>query len=309
MADEKWLVTQLSNRFKMKYLGVASKILGMRVTVEKDSIKLDQEKHVTEILVKFGMQNCHAVSTPMEIGKKISKEMSPKTPEEREEMKNIPYREAIGCLQFLCQVTRPDITFAVNLFSRYCNDPGPQHWAGVKRIIRYLKGTAKLGLRYQRSADTETIGYCDADWAGDVDGARSSTGYVFLRNETAISWATRKQPTVALSTTEAEHMSMVGATQEAIWLRSLESELFKKTMKATKIHCDNQGAMKLAKNNAFSPRTKHIHVKQQFIHEVVEKEIVELKYVSTNDMIADVLTKGLPREKHCGLIKKFGLSN
>lgn len=308
-ADEKWLVDQLSKRFKMKYLGVASKILGMRVTIENDSIKLDQEKHVNEILEKFGMTKCNAVSTPMEIGKKISKEMSPKTPEEIEEMKNVPYREAIGCLQFLCQVTRPDITFAVNLFSRYCNEPGLQHWAGVKRIIRYLKGTAKLGLRYSRMNDADTIGYCDADWAGDADGARSSTGYVFLRNETAISWATRKQPTVALSTTEAEHMSMVGAVQEAIWLRNLEIELSGKGLKPTVIHCDNQGAMKLAKNNAFSSRTKHIHVKQQFLHEAVEKGIVTLKYVSTNQMIADVLTKGLPREKHCGLIKNFGLSN
>lgn len=308
-SDEKWLVDQLSKRFKMKYLGVASKILGMRVTIGRDGIKLDQEKHVIDILDKFGMTNCNAVSTPMEIGKKISKEMSPTTPEEIEEMKNVPYREAIGCLQFLCQVTRPDITFAVNIFSRYCNDPGQQHWAGVKRIIRYLKGTAKLGLRYSKTTDADTVGYCDADWAGDADGARSSTGYVFLRNETAISWATRKQPTVALSTTEAEHMSMVGAVQEAIWLRNLENELSGKSLKPTVIHCDNQGAMKLAKNNAFSPRTKHIHVKQQFLHEAVENGIVTLKYVNTNEMIADVLTKGLPREKHCGLIKKFGLSN
>lgn len=89
----------------------------MCVTIEKDGIKLDQEKHIHEILEKFSMTNCNAVSTPMEIGKKISKDMSPKTPEE---MRNVPYREAIGCLQFLCQVTRPDITFAVNLFSRYC---------------------------------------------------------------------------------------------------------------------------------------------------------------------------------------------
>lgn len=117
-SDEKWLVAQLSKRFKMKYLGVASKILGMRVTVDQNGIKLDQEKHVNDILKKFNMTNCKAISTPMEIGKKISKEMSPTTPEEREEMKNIPYREAISCLQFLCQVTRPDITFAVNLFSR-----------------------------------------------------------------------------------------------------------------------------------------------------------------------------------------------
>lgn len=157
--------------------------------------------------------------------------------------------------------------------------------------------------------DEDTIGYCDADWAGDADGARSSTGYVFLRNETAISWATRKQPTVALSTTEAEHMSMVGAVQEAIWLRNLETELLGKTIKPTIIHCDNQGAMKLAKNNAFSSRTKHIHVKQCFLHEVIEKEIVDLKYVNTNEMLANVLTKGIPRKKHFELTKKFGLTN
>lgn len=182
-----------------------------------------------------------------------------------------------------------------------------QHWAGVKRILRYLKATANLRLRYHRTDDTNTVGYCDADWAGDADEARSSTGYVFLRNETAISWATRKQPTVALSTTEAEHMSMVAAVQEAIWLRTLEEELFQCKLKPTTLYCDNQGAMKLAKNNAFSSRTKHIHVKQQFIHQAVESKVIDPKYVNTNQMLADVLTKGLPREKHCSIIEKFGL--
>lgn len=104
-------------------------------------------------------------------------------------------------------------------------------------------------------------------------------------------------------------MSMVAAVQEAIWLRGLERELFQKTSAPTVIHCDNQGAMKLAKNNGFSPRTKHIHVMQRFLHEKVQTRVVELKYINTNQMVADVLTKGLSKEKHNQLINKFGLSN
>lgn len=258
------------------------------------------------MLMHFGMSDCHPISTPLDSNQKISAEMCPKNEVEKQEMAKYPYREAIGSLLYLAQVTRPDINFVVNLLSRYSTNPGKSHWQAIKRVFRYLKGTSSLGITYGNVIHDVT-GFCDADWAGDLDQRKSTTGYIFIMNGGAISWSTKKQPTVALSTTEAEYMSMVAATQEAIWLKCLRDQFFPDKTGAVLLHCDNQGAIHLSKNNAFSSRTKHIHIKLEFIKEKNENGVIELAYVPTNEMLADLLTKGLVKAKLDCLIKQFGM--
>ena len=144
--------------------------------------------------------------------------MSPVSGKDIEEMKNVPYQSAVGSLMYAMLGTRPDISFAVGAVSQYSSNPGELHWRAVKRIFRYLKGTVGHSLEYKRS-DKIVHGYSDADWAGNIDNRRSTTGYAFLMNGGAVSWASKQQPTVALSTTEAEYMALAQATKEAVWIR------------------------------------------------------------------------------------------
>lgn len=149
---------------------------------------------------------------------RLSKHFRPRTEDEKNAMAFIPYQEAIGCIMYAAQISRPDIGFAVSAFSRYNTNYGQAHWTAVTRVLRYLKGTIDLKLTHRKVGNSEMIGYCDADWAGDQDERRSTTGYVFQAQGGAISWATRNQPTIALSATAAEFMSMVAAIQESLWL-------------------------------------------------------------------------------------------
>lgn len=301
--------TKLSERFKMKYMGKASSILGVRIQFDEitGQIEIDQERYIKDILKRFKMDDCNAVSTPLMMGESISKEMEATSVGEKKEMNRVPYRAAIGSLLFLALSTRPDIAFGVNLLSRYCENPGPRHWGAVKRILRYLKGTAKLKLRYGGDSARLT-GYSDADWAGDLDNRRSTSGYVFTMYGGAISWCSRRQATVALSSTEAELISAVGCIQEAIWIRGLLNELFNK-MEAVTINVDNKGAIHNLKNNNISSRTKHVDIKIRFITEKLKSEEIEIKYCPTNEMPADILTKAVPRSKLVVHLPKLGVNN
>lgn len=176
-------------------------------------------------------------------------------------------RGMIRAIEDFCNIG-PDICYAVNVLSRYCENPGRQHWQGVKRILRYLKGTKSMELVYKREAESKLIGFCDADWGGEIDERKSTTGYVFTYAGGAVTWSTKRQPTVALSTTEAEFMAMTAAVQEGTWLKQIMNELLPLFEKCITIHSDNKGALELAKNNQYSPRTKHIDIKHKFVNEI-----------------------------------------
>lgn len=221
-------------------------------------------------------------------------------------MENVPYQEAVGSLLFAAQVSRPDISYAVSCVSRFNQNPGTAHWAAVKRIFRYLKGTLDKVLTFDGKKSPDIVGYSDSDWASDVDDRRSTTGYIFVKCNGAISWCTKKQPTVALSTTEAEYMAMSAATQEALWLRGLVSEITS-VMDPIVIFVDNQGALNLALNGSYQPRTKHIDVRHHFIREKVQSKNIQLRYTSTATMVADSLTKPLQSDKMNKCIQQQGI--
>lgn len=304
------LCEELSKNFKMKYLGPASSILGIRIMRdnEKKTISIDQSQYIREVLERFNMKNCNAVISPLEPGIRISKEMCPTSEADKDLMKNVPYRPAIGSLLFIAITTRPDIAFAVNLLSRYCENPGIRHWGAIKRIFRYLRGTVEMKLTYGGD-DLHLTGYTDADWAGDLDQRKSTSGYIFTLYGGAISWSSRRQPTVALSSTESEYMSAVSGIQEAIWLRSLYSELFKREFIEIPLHVDNRGAIHLLLNNAVSSRTKHIQIKIEFIREIVESGQIIIKYMPTSQMPADIMTKGVAGTNIMRHLPSIGLNS
>lgn len=279
-------------QFRMKDMGEISSVLGVRVTRNRKTgtISLDQTQYIKDILSRFNMSDCNPTVAPMDANQKISTKMCPSNEDESKQMKDVPYRQLVGALQFCVQVSRPDICFPVNVLSRYNVNPGKAHCGAAKRVLRYLKGTIDRKITYNNS-QTQIQGYCDADWASDEDERRSTTGYVFTTQGRAISWCTKQQKTIAISTTEAEFMSMTAAIQECIWLKMLEREIFVNSPESIELFCDNLSAVKLAINNAYSARTKHIDVKEKFVHQNVKKGLIKLTHLPTREMPADILTK------------------
>jgi len=179
--------------------------------------------------------------------------------------------------------------------------------ATVKRIFRYLKGTTHLGLRFKRGTDATLQGYVDADWAGCADTRKSTSGYVFMLAGAAVSWRSKRQSTVALSSTEAEYMSACLAAKEAIWLRELLKELTFDQTTPTIILSDNQSSLKLMTNPVFHDRTKHVSIQYHFTRECIVNGSLTFTFVGTNLQAADSLTKGVPEQKFVFCRDLFGL--
>jgi hypothetical protein len=190
------------------------------------------------VLERFRMQNAKPVSTHLASHFKLTKEMCPKTQEEIEYMSRVPYSSTVGSLMYAMVCTRPDIAHAVGVVSRYMKNPGKEHWEAVKYILRYLRGTANHALCFGGS-ETVLQGYVDSDMAVDKDSRRSTTRYVFITiGGTTISWISKLQKVVSLSTIEAEYVAAIEACKEIIRLHRFMEELGKK-QENSRLYCDS----------------------------------------------------------------------
>lgn len=207
---------------------------------------------------------------------------------------------------YLAVLTRPDIAYAVSFLSQFNNCYAEWHWKCAKRVLRYLQSTKSHSLIFSRNGNYKIEGYVDADWASNKIDRKSYTGYVFKLSGCAISWKSIKQRTVALSSTEAEYMALSEASKEAIHLRNLLSELTGK-LSCIIVYNDNQSALKLATNPVFHNRSKHIDVRYHFIREIIHENLINVEYLPTDEMIADILTKGLGSIKHNKFVVGLGL--
>ena len=299
----------LSNKFSMKDLGEVHYFLGIQVIRNRKdrAIWLSQRRYVEQILKTYNLDQSKPVATPLQVGDKLTKLQEPQSEAEEQEMSAIPYGNAVGSLIYAMLGTRPDIAAAVGVCSQYMANPGLQHWKAVKRILRYLQGTLDLGLKLGgKNATASLKGYSDSDWGGSLDDRKSTTGFVFDFGG-PISWQSKKQPTVALSSTEAKYMALTQAAKEAIWLQGLLSELGIKETRPTTILEDNQGCIALAKNPTSHARTKHIDIRHHFIRETLENGQIKLEYCPTTDMVADILTKAIPKDQFEKLRNMLGL--
>lgn len=303
-----WLKKKLEKEFEMSDLGELHYCLGVEFTRNRVSktITLSQSKYIEEVLKRFNMQDCKPIGTPLEANLKLMKLTDEEYAEVEHQMQGIPYKAAVGSLMYAMVGTRMDLAFAVSVVSQHMAKPGPMHWATIKRIMRYLKGSLnhKLCLGGNNIA---LHGYCDADWAGDTNDRRSTTGYVFFVGMGAISWNCKRQPTIARSTMEAEYMAASHGAMEAIWLRLLLEDIGLVQLEATPLRCDNQGCLAFAKNPKNHARTKHIDIQHHFIREKIEMGVIDMMYCETKDMLADLLTKALVKERHNILSKALGL--
>jgi hypothetical protein len=301
--DEKLIVEckrKLVAEFEMKDLGMMHYFLGLEVWQKPDEIFLNQGKYVVEILKRFRMMDCKAMSTPMVTNLKLLSDTSSET------VDATMYRQMIGSLMYLTN-TRPDICFAVNTLSQYMVEPRSVHLIAEKHVLRYLKGTVDYGLRYVSDREIRLQGYADSDWAGSVADRKSTSGCCFSLGSTMISWLNRKQTSVALSTTEAEYIAACSASSEVVWLRKLLAGLFDLELEVTCIFCDNQSCIKLSENPVFHDKSKHIEIKYHYIRDMVQKGVVKLQYIATDEQIADVLTKPLSKIKFEYFRDKLGV--
>ena len=296
---------ELSQNFEMKDLGPLHHFLGAKIVQDHVAgvIWIGQPLYTEKMLRKFDMHDCKPVNTPVNPDVKlVSGESS------NDSCNQQLYQAVVGSLLYLSTKTRPDIAYAVSSVARFCASPTKEHWTAVKRILRYLKGTSKLGLLYRDNTSTEITGYSDADWAGDVGDRKSTSGYAFLLGGAAISWKSNKQTCVALSTAEAEYVALSAAAQEAVWLQQLVSDMVNKNIRETTILEDNQSAICLAKNQQVHGRTKHIDIKYHFIRDMVQAGRIKLIYCASEDMVADMFTKGLPIKQFEKLRQMTGIA-
>ena len=272
-------------------MGAADYFLGMELTLDRRArtVTVTQTKLTRELIERFGLTNAKPQSVPLTAGEKLQKDGPPL------DTAKSPYSELVGSLLYLSVCTRPDIAQAVGALARYMAAPTEQHWQAALGVVRYLAGTPTAGVTFGGS-EAPLVGYCDADYAGDVDSRRSTTGYVFLIYGGAASWSSRLQPTVAASTVEAEYMSAAQAAKEALWLRKLCADLGLDASEV-QIYGDNQGALRLLKHPIASQRSKHIDIMHHFVHERVAREELRYAYVPTAQMAADILTKALDAAK------------
>lgn len=300
------LRTALQTTFYMKDIGPADNFFGLFIDYGKNSqsIAIHQSRYIKEILARFNMSDSKPVKTPRDVNQKLFANMASGNDNF---FGHVPYQEAVGCLLHLAQASRPDIVFAVQDVSRFNSNYGKPHWEAVKRIFRYLKGTINLKIVYSKVEPL--IGYSDADWASDIDKRRSCTGYIFKFSGGAISWNSRMQPTVALSSTEAEYMALSSTIQEALWLKQFRDELNPSlSNESIQIGCDNQSAISYTENDAYRAKSKHIDIRHHFIRECIIGNSIQVFYEPTESMVADILTKPLPSPKHIFCVNEMGLS-
>lgn len=278
---------KLKENFRMKDLGELSTFLGIQFERNNDVIKMNQSYYLKNVLRKFGMEGCKPRSTPCEIN--LSSYETDAPADEIDEKK---YREMIGSLVYAMVCTRPDLCYVVTKLSQHLSKPNNSDWVILKHVLQYIKGTIDYGLTFRKS-ELNLFAFCDADWASSLDDRRSISGYCFMLSENGpvVSWKSKKQASVALSTCEAEYMALSATCQEVSYLCRLLKDIVKREFEPVNIKMDNQGAIALCKNPVYHMKSKHIDIRYHFVRDYYQSKKIILEYVPSNENVADIFTK------------------
>lgn len=301
-------LVKISEKFDVISLGKPRFYLGMHIHKDKqDHVYVHQGAFIDQIIDRFELNDIHPVSTPMIAGLKLLKETTATA--DAAFVKR--YQSMVGCISYLTTVSRPDLAHSFSVLSQFNANPNEEHMRAVERVFAYLKRTRSLGLHFRPGTIHSSLkAYVDSDWAGS-DGSRSTTGWVIQISGAPISWSSKRQQTVALSSCEAEYMAASEAGKELIWLRGLLQDLNIPELgfrKGIKLFIDNQSALKLTKNPEFHPRTKHIELRYHWIREKVESGDIIPEWVSTKEQVADGFTKALARPAFEAFTETLGMS-
>lgn len=292
----------MMNKFEMTDLGLLHYFLGLEIIQDKAGIFVCQKKYATELLRRFNMLNCTIKATPMNLKQKLQQD------DGAGKINQKLYRSLVGGLMYLTH-TRPDISFAVGVVSRFMCNPSKEHYGVAKRILRYIAGTIGYGIWYTVVPNFKLFGFSDSDWASSLDDRKSTSGNVFNMGSGAITWMSKKQATVALSTAEAEYISATTAASQIVWLRKMLNDVQQKQEEGTELFCDNKSTIAMIKNPVFHGRTKHIDLRFHFIRELAAKGELIMKFCSTEVQLSDILTKALPTQRHVYLRNLLGVTD
>ena len=295
-----WFERNIAEKFEISEISDLKWFLGMKIDYSGNEIRISQEKYVEKLISRFRMTEAKPITTPIGENEKLTKEDCPLEGSiEQENMKKCDYRGPVGCLNYRALSSRPDICFAANLLSSFVENPGEKHWKAGKNCLRYLLGTKSLPLVYRRDKALNLVSYSDADWAGNIDNRRSTSGYCFKLSDNSgvISWSSRFQRCVSTSTAEAEHNAVVETVKEGIHLQGILSDLGILRNRLLEVFVDNQACIALSKHSMNHGKTKHFAIKLHFLRELVEQKKVTLTFLPTANMPADALTKNLGKCK------------
>jgi hypothetical protein len=270
-------------KFEMSMMGELKYFLGFQVNQLPDGTFISQTKYIQDILNKFGMKDAKPIKTPMETNGHLDLDMGGKSVDQK------VYRSMIGSLLYLC-ASRPDIMLSVCMCASFQAEPKEGHLRAVKRIMRYLVYTPKFGLWYPKGSTFDLIGYSDADWAGCKIDRKSTFGTCRFLGRSLVSWASKKQNSVALSTAEAEYIIVGHCCAQLLWMRQTLRDY---GYKLSKFLCDNESAIRMADNPVEHSRTKHIDIRYHFLRDHQQRGDTEIAYVSTKEQLADIFTKPL----------------
>jgi hypothetical protein len=298
VGDSKAAITKI---FDVRDLDRAEFFLGMEITRDRTTktLTLTQKRNIKDLLTEYKMEQAKPRATPLGFSEKPTREG------EKLDVSAFPYARLVGSLLYIANCTRPDLAHVTGVLARFMSAPTLDHWRLAKAVLSYLAGTPEMGIMFGRET-LSVQGYCDADYADDLDMRRSTTGYIFTMGGGAITWASKCQPTVACSTVKAEYMAAAAATKEAMWLRKLCQDL-SVPCETINIRCDNQGAIKLSKHPIASQRSKHIDVAHHFVRERTMRREISLSYINTERQVVDFLTKAIPADKFTGCCTGIGL--
>lgn len=291
----------LFKEFEMKDLGGLKYFLGIEVLRSKQGIFISQKKYILDILAETGMVDCKPAETPIIVNHNL------KIEEGEPQIDQGKYQRLVGKLIYLSH-TRPDIAYAVGIVSQFMHRPQKTHMEAAFRIVRYLKGTYNYGVFFKNNNKNLCLqGYTDADWAGNQLDRKSTAGYFMFVGGNLVTWKSKKQKVVALSSAEAEFRGMSRGITEIIWIRKLLTELGFPPKAPCKLMCDNQSAICISENPVQHDRTKHVEVDRHFIKEKLDSGIISLPYIPTKDQLADILTKAVTRKVFHETLYKLGV--
>ena len=292
------MLNKLKNKFDLKILGKTKRLLGVEFEESREGMLIHQIPYIKDICDRFKSYNFPISSLPISQTSIYSKTQCPQTKNEMDEMKQYPYRNVLGCLSFLANRTRPDISYAVNIFSQFQNNPGVEHWSGLLKLLGYVRKTSDYKLKL-KCTEAALIGYTDADFAANRDDRISMGGQFICLGDAPIVWRSFKEKSVTLSTMEAEFVSMVESIKELQWLDNVlksckNNKLISYSSKPLLL-VDNQAAIEYLKSPLENHRTKHIDIKFFFVRELYYNEVFQVKYVKSKVNLADIFTKPLTR--------------
>ncbi|PKU69447.1 Retrovirus-related Pol polyprotein from transposon TNT 1-94 [Dendrobium catenatum] len=278
-------ISQMNQKFEMKDLGTVSNFLGIQITRVKGTYFLSQSSYAKSIIHLAGLSTCKPLANPTVVKQTQNQEADPILSD------HYTYRRITGALQYLT-ITRPDISYAVNILCQHMHQPEAEHTQSLKKLLRYIQGTCNYGIPVTPGS-LDLHAYSDADWAGDKKTRKSTTGYCTFLGNNILSWSVKKQNTVSRSSTEAEYRALAAATAEVIWIRKLLQDFNVKLKTPTELRCDNMSAIALANNPVFHSKTKHIDIDQHFIRDHIQCGNIKVIPVTTHDQLADIFTKPL----------------